>query len=208
MVYLSKMCKIKSDKNKPSSHLNSMEKNIPNPYFSVELSEVQVNYIREMALKILEKDLQKTVQVLPNPHISVSYLLGNVDLNEIEKVAEEIVEAPFKMNVIGFDSVESSYYGGTIIAIALNHSDDFLYSQDLLKEVLCSEEVKVKQYKGGFRAHLSLFLLKDLTESEKALLPRYLELVFNQNPHKEITGEKFCMYNPDRVKIIEKNFKG
>ncbi len=183
-----------------------MEK-VPNPYFSVEISEHQINHLRSRIQGILGKEIEVEFQILENPHISISYFLGDVNLQDIEQVAEEIVEAPFKMTVCGIDPVESNYYGGTIISLGLKKSDDFLYCQEYLKESLANEEnIKIKEYKGGFIAHVSLFVIKGLSEKDKFYLSRYLEICLADVGGTEVFGEKFCMYNPDRVKLIEKQF--
>lgn len=179
---------------------------VPNPYFSVEFSEDQINHLRKSLIKAL-KDLDLELENLPTPHISISYVLGYVDLSQLESVAQEIVEAPFNMNIVGVDTIESQYYGGTIIGLSLEQSEDFLYSQEIIKESLTQENsVSIREFEGGFRAHISLFLIKDLTDEQKFLISRYLELALSQLDSKTVSGEKLCMYNPDREKMFEKKF--
>lgn len=180
---------------------------IGNPYFSIELNEEQISNIRKAVSKILVDNLACEITHLPNPHISIHYFIGNILKDEIEAVADEIVEAPFNIKVEGFIAVDSPYYGGTIIALKLIHSDDFLYTQDYLKEVFCNDgEVSFKTFGNGFDAHLSLILIKDLSPEDIELLPRVLELCFSDLGTKTLYGESFCMYNPNREKILEKKF--
>lgn len=179
---------------------------VKNPYFSVEFGEEQLGNIRTQIKKVL-KYIELSMTDLDNPHISISYVLGNVNVKTIEEAAEQIVEAPFKMTIRGIEAVESEYYGGTIISLLLSHTDDFLYSQEFLKESFANEQVKIKEYSGGFQAHVSLFVLKDLTPKEKKLIPRYIEVCLLNLGGLEIQGEKFCMYDENRQKLLEKNFK-
>jgi hypothetical protein len=126
----------------------------------------------------------------------------------IEQVAGEIIEVPFKTKITGVTSLDSSYYGGTIISVGLIHNDDFKYCQEFLKENFeSSEQVKIREFRGGFKAHISLFVIKGLTEKEKYFIPRYIELCSNTLAGKDLYGEKFCMYNTEREKIFEKRFK-
>ena len=178
-----------------------------NPYFSVEISEEQINRIRSIIKKNLDSFNFNFVD-LDNPHISVSYFLGSVKMENIESVANELIEAPFKMKVLGIATIESSYYGGTIVSLKLQQTDDFLYCQEYLKECLTDDSVvKIKEFKGGFIAHVSLFVIKNLAEKDKFPLSRVLEMSLSDLGGKYVQGEKLCMYNPEREKIMEKFFK-
>lgn len=181
-----------------------MEKAI-NPYFSVELSEEQINQIREKTKKILVDQLNLDVEDLSNPHISISYIMGELPVKTLEEIAENIVEAPFFMKINGFKILESEYYQGLIVSVSLDHSDDFLYSQEFLKEVVSSEAVTIKEYDGGFKAHISLFVIRGLSKENEELLPRYLEIAVSELNFM-VKGEKFSIYNHERQKVLEKKF--
>ena len=182
-------------------------KDVRNPYFSVEIHQEQIQEIKKIMKKVFQ-EFDLPVEELPNPHITISYLLGAVKTKNLEVVAEEIAEAPFKMKVLGLDLLESSYYGGTLIVLKLEHSDDFLYAQEYLKETLVEDGISIKKYKGGFKAHISLFLLKDIPKKRpKNLLVRYLELCLSRIDSREIIGNSFCIYNDEREKLFSKKFK-
>lgn len=181
---------------------------IKNPYFSVELSESQIANIRDEIKDILLKDLNLEIYNLDTPHISISYVLGNIEDSLVEQVSNEIVESPFKVKVVGIKLVDSPYYGGDIVSLAVTHSDEFLYCQEFLKENFQdSEEVTFKEFHDGFHAHISLFVIKNLPLKDKDLLSRYIEISAQSLAGKNIFGEKLCIYDPDRVKILERSFK-
>jgi len=181
-----------------------MEKAI-NPYFSVELSAEPINKIREKTKKILVDQLNLDIENLSIPHVSISYILGELSIKTLEEIAENIVEAPFFMKIKGFKIFGSEYYKGMIISVSLDHSDDFLYSQEFLKEIISSEDVTIKEYNGGFKAHISLFVIKGLSKENKELLPRYLEMAVSEL-NLMVWGEKFSIYNNERQKVLEKKF--
>lgn len=188
--------------------MNVMESEIKNPYFSVELSSSLIKNIQTAINKILKNDLDLEFTNLENYHISISYILGMAKRASIEAAMEEIAEAPFKMKIAGFISVYSEYYGGHIIGVHLEHTSDFLYSQEFLKEYLTqdNEEIKIREFEGGFSAHISLVVIKGLKEGESELIARYLELMMTELGGQEIYGEKFCIYNESREKLAEKLF--
>lgn len=179
---------------------------INNPYISVEISESQFASIK----RSLKKELQlliPNILDLTDPHITIAYILGKKNISDLEALAEEIAEGPFIMNVNGIKAFESTYYEGTVISLSLDHTDDFIYVQEFVKEsVITDESVLIKEdYPGGFKAHLSLFVLKGLDEKTIELLPLYLETVLSKLNIK-IKGEKFSIFNDQRQKLIEKNF--
>lgn len=179
---------------------------INNPYISVEINESQFKSIKEQIRSELKKLGFEDIQDLPTPHISIAYLIGKKDINDLEGLAQEMIEAPFSMKTNGISLVDSSYYQGQIISLSLIHTDDFLYSQEHVKESLCNEEVVLKEdFPGGFKAHISLFLLKDIDDEMKELLPQYLEVAL-AGVATTITGLKFSVYNSDREKVLERKF--
>jgi len=179
---------------------------IENPYFSVEISSNQVESIKNGLRKVLKESLTIPFEDLPNPHISISYGIGKGKKEDLETICEEICEAPFCMDITGFELIYSEFYNGTILCLALNHNDDFLYSQEFLKENFQDKNIEFKEFKGGFKAHISLFLFKEISPEEIEILPRYLEICFN-NLSNKIIGERFCVYSGSREKLIEKTFK-
>ena len=180
---------------------------IKNPYFSVEISSNQIDAIKKDVEKILKDSIEIPFESLSNPHISISYGIGSIKKENIEDICEEICEAPFCMEITGFELVFSEYYNGTILCLALNHNDDFLYSQEFLKENFNDKNVSFKEFKGGFKAHISLFIFKEITPEAIEVLPRYLEIALSNVNKTKIIGEKFCVYSENREKLIEKNFK-
>lgn len=186
-------------------HLLKME--IQNPYFCVEFSEEQIKAIKVPLRKILNKDLEIELVELPIPHISISYILGNIKDKEAIDLASDIVEAPFSMDIIGIEAVDSEYYEGTIISLALTHNDDFMYSKELIEKTFkLNPNLKIKEFDGGFKAHISLFVIKGLDEEQKILISRYLELFLSDYGIKRIDGENICVYNSAREKLIQKKF--
>ena len=180
---------------------------IYNPYFSVEIKPDQVQAIKDIIIKNF-KNFNLNFEELENPHITVSYLLGGVERDNLESLAEEISEASFKIRVVGLEVLESSYYGGSLIVLKLEDSEDFLYAREYIEENLSGDNVSIKKYKGGFKAHISLFLLKDIPNmGQKNKLIRYLEICLADLNPKVISGNSFCIYDSQRTKLIEKKFK-
>ena len=181
---------------------------VQNPYVCVEISESQFQTIKDSLKKELVKLGFEDIQELPNPHISIAYILGKKNVDQLEQLADEISEGSFKMAVNGIKAVDAPYYKGTIISLSLIHTDDFLYSQEFVKDFITDDDVLIKEYfPGGFQAHLSLFLLKGLPQDLIDVLPEYLEIAVG-NVKADIQGESFSIHNGDREKIIGRKFLG
>lgn len=180
---------------------------IKDPYLCVEISESQFVRIKNQLRKELNFMGFENLKELPNPHISISYLLGKMNKADLDLLANEIAEGPFEMKVNGIKLIDSSFYQGTVISLSLEHSDDFVYLQEFVKEsILGEDEIVVKDdFPGGFKAHISLFLINELNDEEKELISEYLEIALT-NIGVKVKGEKFSISDCNREKIIEKSF--
>ena len=179
---------------------------ISNPYLSIEISESQFKSIKDSLRRELKR-LFNEIQELSNPHISIAYVLGKRHIKDLENLAQEISEGPFEMNINGIKLVDSRFYDGTIVSLSLEHTDDFIYLQEFSKEwIVTDESVIIKEdFPGGFQAHLSLFILKDLDLETKEILPLYLETALAKIKTR-IFGERFTIYDDQREKLIQKDF--
>ena len=65
---------------------------------------------------------------------------------------------------------------------------------------------EIKEFKDGFSAHLSLCVIKDLPEEAKFVLSRVLEIMSSNLGDTFLFGNKICVYDSNREKVLEKNF--
>lgn len=184
------------------------ENTIYSPYFSVEISNEQLNPLKNKIRSILDNFNIKVTDI-PNPHITISYSLGNASLHTLELLAEELAESSFIIKSVGLFIIPSNHYNGNILVLVLENSEDFLYSQGFLKENLEYENdsftIKNAKAKNGFEAHISLFEIPKMMGKDNFILPKYLEIELG-GLNIELRGYSFCIYNINRQKLIEKKF--
>ena len=178
---------------------------VNNPYISIRVGDDQFLELRT-ALKKKLNHFEIKHDDLPDPHISIAYMLGSVAEKELDLLVEEVLKNPLSFDISGLEVLKSEYYGGYIIALNLIHNDDFYYSQDLVKEFLCDESVCVREdFSGGFKAHISLFLIKDENYEALETLARFLEIELS-GVRSQIKASAFSIYDDKRQKVSENSF--
>lgn len=189
-----------------------MEQKVHNPYFSISISPEEISDIKNK----LEKELNQlfsseniSVTQLPDPHITISYTLGSTTVNNLQHFIDEVTESSFYIKITGIRLIRSKYYQGTIIALILENSDDYLYSRSLLKEILEDENksftVKEQKSQGGFEAHISLFLIPNIDAKLEHVLPLYLENSLT-GVGKLIKAKSIDIFDASRTPIMSGKF--
>lgn len=181
---------------------------ISNPYISVELETSGLEDLIKSIQKDLDLlDIKYTEKLTRKPHISIAYVLGVHKEDEIKQVCTEITEDKFHTKITGFDVIDTEYYKKEgiqhLLTLALEHSHDFNYATELV-----SESFKVKEFDGGFKAHISLIGIKTtLSEEAKELLSRTLEVFQNELvPKVKINGDRISVFNDKREEKINIKF--
>lgn len=188
-----------------------MNEKVYNPYFSISIASEEINDVKEKLAKELDQILGSKVEIiqLPDPHITISYTMGSTNKEKLQNFMDELIEAPFLINITGVRLIRSKYYNGTIVALILENSDDYLYSRSLLKEILEDENksfvVKDQKSQGGFEAHISLFLLPAIEGKLEHILPLYLENALN-GVGKTIKANKIEIFDSSRTAFMSAKF--
>ena len=188
-----------------------MSETVRNPYICVFINEDQIQGIKDQILKSLKELFEEkiSIQELPTPHITISYTMGKATKESLENFAKEITEAPFKIRIIGIRTILSIYYNGTILALILENSDDYLYSRSFLQETSQEEGndfiVKKQKDKNGFEAHISMFVIPNMMGKTEYILPKYLENLLG-GVGKDIFASTLDICDDNREKILEYKF--
>lgn len=138
-------------------------------------------------------------------HVSIAYVIGDVEQAFLTDIISEISEDKFHINPVGIKILEGKTIDKDFITVELDSSADFEYACGLVEE-----NCEVKKFEGKFTAHVSLFKVEkgSIHKKDWFNLSRFLEIYSADFLSSvKISGKKISVYNPEKQKEIEVEFK-
>ena len=179
---------------------------ILNPYISVEL--------RDDAFQKFCSTLRLSLQGQTDPHhafepagtsahVSIAYAQGEVSVDELRLVAQQIASERFVIRARGFEVLHGQLTGYDYLALDIEVGTSFFRAQEYVKT-----QILTKDFQGGFRGHVSLLkaaqtdrvACQRLEALAKGLSGGYCKECVSLN------GDCVCVFTADRELAVQVPF--
>ena len=127
-----------------------MNRTIRDAYISVEIADHGLEALRD-GLRTLFGECGATCENAASAsHVSIAYGEGDVEVEALERVANEIAALPFNVQVVGFEILHGEITPFDYLVVELEGSS-FGSAHSV-----ASGCMKTRAFHGGFRSHVSL----------------------------------------------------
>ncbi len=183
-----------------------LENSILNPYISVELRDDAFQKFCSTLRLSLQGQTDSSHAFEPvgmAAHVSIAYAEGEVSLDELRLVAQQIASERFVIRARGFEILRGQVTGYDYLALDIEVGSSFHRAQAFVKNQLTT-----KDFKGGFRGHVSLLKASQadtvacqrLAALAKGLSRGYCKECFSLN------GDCVCVFTADRQLAVQVPF--
>jgi 2'-5' RNA ligase len=145
---------------------------LENCYVSLDIEDApQLQKISESISNLLTR-LEVPHEKSPRPHVSIAYTEGLTSRANLDEILSSIAEKPFYFKPNGICIMEGLTTDKNYICLKLENSEEFVTASKYI-----NANFKVKVFKDGFAAHLSLFRIPkmEMSEDHYHLIAKYLE---------------------------------
>lgn len=128
---------------------------IENPYLSVKVAGDVLGRLQESLLPALHPYTENNangIEKISNAHVSIAYIEGQNKLFEMVEVMEFIARQEFEVRATGFDLLQGKNTDFDYIGMTIEFRGSMSRAVGAVKKAF-----KIKEFKGGFKGHVSLF---------------------------------------------------
>jgi hypothetical protein len=176
---------------------------IPDAYISIEIKTETIERFRSGLKGALRAGGLECEDSSPSLHVSLAYVEGDADLDDVTRLAEKVAALGFEAKAVGFEILEGQATPYDYLALQLDSKAEFDHARAMIEG-----EVATRRFKGGFKSHISL--LKFAKGSLSAAMARELVRELNASHGAALAlgcetcleGECVCVFDTNRERRL------
>jgi 2'-5' RNA ligase len=151
---------------------SSLSETFENCYVCIDVEEdLQLLKIADALDRLLYR-LEVPHEKTPKPHVSIAYTEGLTNRSNLDEVLMSLTENPFHFKPNGICIMRGQTTNNDYICLKLENNDDYIEASKKI-----TNKFKVKMFKDGFTAHLSLFKIPkvEMSDNHFQIIAKYFE---------------------------------